>query len=216
MNVRTHRQANTDLLRLKRLKTSPLCESYAVRLQVSNVLARNCSTAGVQGAPKSFTGSIMRNVEISYPRLNTQAGETVRHTVGGVGVRCGKKRMSTCNGLDTGSKFATAMRHLRPARNGADVPRVSHYEKSERTTLREESKGRQPLGKLVHLSPKGNVAISQYRKVGVNFTPTGGPIRACLLGGLSRVMGNYHARFLGGLGLATAPGYPVLFKVYDF
>jgi hypothetical protein len=27
--------------------------------------------------------------------------------------------------------------------------------------------------------------------------------------GLSRVMGNYHARFLGGLGLATAPGYPV-------
>jgi len=33
----------------------------------------------------------MWNVEISYPRLNTQAGETVRHTVGGVGVRCGKR-----------------------------------------------------------------------------------------------------------------------------
>lgn len=48
----------------------------------------------------------MWNVEISYPRLNTQAGETVRHTVGGVGVRCGKKRMPICNGLDTGSKFA--------------------------------------------------------------------------------------------------------------
>jgi hypothetical protein len=32
---------------------------------------------------------------------------------------------------------------------------------------------------------------------------------AGLLKGLSRVMGNYHARFLGGLGLATAPGYPV-------
>ena len=27
--------------------------------------------------------------------------------------------------------------------------------------------------------------------------------------GLSRVMGNYHARFLGGLGPAMAPGYPV-------
>ena len=48
----------------------------------------------------------MWNVEISYLRLNTEAGETVRHTVGGVGVRCGKKRMSTCNGLDTGLKFA--------------------------------------------------------------------------------------------------------------
>ncbi len=117
--------------------------------------------------------------------------------------------MSAYNGFDTGSKFATAMRHLRPARKGADVPRVSRYEKSERTTSREESKRRRPFGRLVHFSPKGIVAVSQYRKVGVNFTPTGGPIRACLLGGLSRVMGNYHARFLGGLGLATAPGYPV-------
>jgi hypothetical protein len=28
-------------------------------------------------------------------------------------------------------------------------------------------------------------------------------------------MGNYHAQFLGGLGLATAPGYPVLAKKCD-
>jgi hypothetical protein len=26
-------------------------------------------------------------------------------------------------------------------------------------------------------------------------------------------MGNYHAQFLGGLGLATAPGYPVISAV---
>jgi hypothetical protein len=26
-------------------------------------------------------------------------------------------------------------------------------------------------------------------------------------------MGNYHAQFLGGLGLATAPGYPVFLKI---
>ncbi len=26
-------------------------------------------------------------------------------------------------------------------------------------------------------------------------------------------MGNYHAQFLGGLGLATAPGYPVLIPI---
>jgi len=31
---------------------------------------------------------------------------------------------------------------------------------------------------LVHFSPKGIVAVSQYRKVGVNFTPAGSPIRA--------------------------------------
>ena len=48
----------------------------------------------------------MWNVEIPYLRLSNQAGETVRHTVGGVGVRCGKKRKPACNGLDTGSKFA--------------------------------------------------------------------------------------------------------------
>ena len=52
----------------------------------------------------------MWNVEISYPRLNIQAGETVRHTVGNVGVRCGKKRMSTCNGLDTASNFVRLKR----------------------------------------------------------------------------------------------------------
>jgi hypothetical protein len=75
MNVRTHRYANTDLLRLNRLKTAPPCELYAVRLQVSNVLARNCSTAGVQGAPKSFIGSIMWNVEISYLRPELVEGQ---------------------------------------------------------------------------------------------------------------------------------------------
>jgi hypothetical protein len=39
---------------------------------------------------------------------------------------------------------------------------------------------------------------------------TGLPLcRSGPLKGLSCVMGNYHAQFLGGLGLATAPGYPV-------
>ncbi len=95
----------------------------------------------------------MWNVEISYPRLNTKASETVRHTVGAVSVRCGKKRMPICNGLDTGFNIC-------PARKGADVPLVSRYENSERTTLREESKRRLPLGKLVHFSPKSIVAVS--------------------------------------------------------
>lgn len=50
----------------------------------------------------------MWNVEISYLRPELVEGQVkpVRHTVGGMGVRGGKKRMSACNGLDTGSKFA--------------------------------------------------------------------------------------------------------------
>lgn len=35
-------------------------------MQVANVLARNCREPGVQGPPKSLTGSIMCNVEIPY------------------------------------------------------------------------------------------------------------------------------------------------------
>jgi len=35
-----------------------------------------------------------------------------------------------------------------------------------------------PSGTLVHFSPKGIVAVSQYRKAGVDFISAGGPIRA--------------------------------------
>jgi hypothetical protein len=140
-------------------------------LQVSNVLARNWRTAGVQDAPKSFIGSIMWNVEISYLRLNTQAGETVRHTVGGVSVRCGKKRMPACNGLDTGSKFA----RLERVQTSRGCPITRNPEE-----LHQERKANDgwPSGTLVHFSPKGIVAVSQYRKAGVYFIPAGGPIRA--------------------------------------
>ena len=52
-----------------RSKAAPQCEQYAARLQVSNVLARNCGTAGVQDTPKSLIGSFTWNVETSYLRL---------------------------------------------------------------------------------------------------------------------------------------------------
>jgi hypothetical protein len=53
------------------------------------------------------------------------------------------------------------------------------------------------------------VSRSQYNLVG-SWT-TGSPHnRGWPSKGLSRVMGNYHARFLGGLGPAMAPGYPVV------
>jgi len=64
----------------------------------------------------------MRNVETSYlcpERVDGQVnrpdepGSSIRHTIGGAGLRCWKKRMPACNGADTG---------LCPARKGADVP----------------------------------------------------------------------------------------------
>ena len=64
---------------------------------------RNFRTTGVEGAPKLLTGSIMRNVETSYLRLDLfGTGETVRRTVGDAGLRCRKKRRPLCNGVDTG------------------------------------------------------------------------------------------------------------------
>ncbi len=54
------------------------------------------------------------------------------------------------------------------------------------------------------------LAASVYRKGDRDFWITGSPLcRGWPLKGLSRVMGNYHARFLGGLGSEMTPGYPV-------
>jgi hypothetical protein len=36
----------------------------------------------------------------------------------------------------------------------------------------------------------------------------GNPHKGDLIGGLSRLRGNSQARFLGGLGMVTSPGYP--------
>ena len=45
---------------------------------------------------------------------------------------------------------------------------------------------------------------------------TGSPLcRGRPMKGLSCVMGNYHAQFLGGLGSAMTPGYPVFEAICD-
>ena len=63
-------------------------------MQVSNVLARNCGTAGVQGAPTSLIGSIMRNVGTLFLRqAQGLVGITVRRAVGGTGLTGWKKQM---------------------------------------------------------------------------------------------------------------------------
>ena len=58
----------------------------------------------------------MRNVGTPYPRLMSQAGETVRHTVGGVGLRVRKKRRPSCNGMDMGCNITQPERELTSGR----------------------------------------------------------------------------------------------------
>lgn len=79
----------TDLLRVNRSKAIPLCEWHVVRMQVANVLARNCGTAGVQDTPKSLIGSFMGNVE---PQSFAPLGQANRKaSCGRSGLRCLKE-----------------------------------------------------------------------------------------------------------------------------
>src|SRR4030067_676230 len=81
----------TDLLRFNRSKAVPLCERHAVRMQVANVLARNCSATGVQNTPKSLTGSFMRNVEPQRLCPFGAGKSRLRRDCWRVGLRCLKE-----------------------------------------------------------------------------------------------------------------------------
>jgi hypothetical protein len=54
--------------------------------------------------------------------------------------------------------------------------------------------------------PWATLTIMRYREV--SPWACGNRHKGNLSGGLSGVTGNCHARFLGGLGMATSPGYP--------
>jgi len=133
-----------------------------------------------------------------FHRQNKGPGsnDMVNHAIGviaGVSVRCGKKPRPACTprAFLVGimgwirCQFATARRHLRPARkivtpwrDRCPIMRNPRELHQERKAASETGEWRRPFGKLVHFSPKGIVAVSQYRIVGVNFIPSGGPIRA--------------------------------------
>ena len=100
-----------DLLRNNRSKTAPLCERYVVRMQVANVPARNFSTTGVQGTPKSFTGSFMRNVETRLLRPLGQANRKASYWR--AGLRCLKKANALAvMARDTGCDIPGSVRRL--------------------------------------------------------------------------------------------------------
>jgi hypothetical protein len=84
-----------------------------------------------------------------------------------------KKRMSSCNGMDTGSRFA------RPEREQTSGGCLFARK------LREPHQGRKAnehgFGQCVHLPPKGIVAVGMYRKVGEGCpSSAGGPTRVHL------------------------------------
>ena len=114
--------------------------------------------------------------------------------------------MSTCNGLDTGSNFARLEREQ--TSRGCPVTRTLKELHQERKAASETGERRRPFGRLVHFSPKGIVAVSQYRKVGVNFTPAGSPIRATF-GRLEPYDGKLSRTVLRGERGGNTPTYPV-------
>ncbi len=146
----------TDLPRLNRSKTAPLCERYVVRLQVSNVLARNCSTVPPsRDLRQSSRAHLSHSLDhlcgtwkpsIFAPSLS-RGRQTARHTVGNAGLRCRKKRMPFCNGMDIPPGAGL--------RKGADVRRVSNCENTDRTILRKESKRTWLLSRCVRLPQIG-------------------------------------------------------------
>ena len=88
-------------------------------------------------------------------------------------MRCWKKRMPSCIGVDTGSRFARPEREQ--TSGGCLVARK----------LREPHQGRKAnehgSGQCVRLPPKGIVAVGMYRKVGEGCPSTaGGPTRVYL------------------------------------
>lgn len=83
-----------DLLEINRSKRVSLCLHGVIRLQVSNVLARNYCVTGVQTSP---TVSVMvkcveRGKAVSPP-CAMHGRQTVRHAVGAAALRMWKKRM---------------------------------------------------------------------------------------------------------------------------
>ncbi len=78
------------------------------------------------------------------PRISviiSMAGETARHAGGDAGSRCRKKRMSFCNGMDTGLNVTRLERELTSVGHSYLVlGQVLCREKIKRTFLEEKSK----------------------------------------------------------------------------
>ena len=112
-----------------------------------------------------FHINVERGNLVSSP--GNQAGETARHTVGGAGVRCRKKRMSSCNGVDTDWYQSSDWLHY-PVRKEADVRRVCLQSRSDRCFFGREFGESLKVGKQMTVAawPAG-APTSKYMKKNV-------------------------------------------------
>jgi hypothetical protein len=120
------------------------------------VLLRGCSVVGIRSGPKSVKKQyVSRNVGTSYLRHSYYGRQTVRHVVGGAGLRCRKKRMPFCNGMDTGLNVTRLERELTSVGHSNLVPgQVLCREKISGTFLKEKSSSEKANdGHLADASP---------------------------------------------------------------
>ena len=166
-----------------------------------------------------------KNVQLAVNSLfhYCMAGETVRHAVGAVAVRCWKKQMPSCSGKDRARNMAQ-LKTIGLPPLGSRCPRPTGV------LLRENmwnlfQTGKQMAVALPKAFGQGNktgAPVSKSRNAGALrlqmsiakimvwiHTLIGSSHQDGLNGCLSRMMGNYHVRFLGGKGAVRLLTYPV-------
>jgi hypothetical protein len=103
MNGLTRRQRATDLRELIGRKACFLVFACVARLQVYNELARDCSAAGVQAAPKLSKQERLRGTwksrHLAVSR-NARQANRIRQADRGATLRGRKKQMPSCSGMD--------------------------------------------------------------------------------------------------------------------
>ena len=150
--------------------------------------------AGGQGGPKVFVVKYAeRGNPVSSPGA-IRAGATVRHAVGDAELRGWKKRMPFCNGADTGFKVTRPERELRSIWCPAVKPPGEPPQEGKQMTPSQDRRC------TFHLRVRGcrlvSAQVGRSRATSYRWLP---------LGGLSRMTGNCHVRFLEGPGPADGP-----------
>jgi len=125
---------------------------------------------------------------------------------GRYGLRWWKKPRPSCNEVDTGWDIT------RPAREQTSIGCFVARKRVEPILGGKANEATICVPCALHRMVFGCQCVSQRW---LEFSITGSPLcRGWPLKGLSCVMGNYHAQFLGGLGAVMPPGYPVFCDIW--
>jgi hypothetical protein len=160
-----------------------------------------------------------------YSLLNCNlAGETARHAVGAVAVRCWKKQMPSCSGKDRARNMAQSKtRGLPPRRSRCPLPtgvlsrenlwNLFQMGKQMAVALPKAFKGQghktgAPVGKSRNAGAK-RLQIGIAKRIVWIHSIIGSSHQGDFNGCLSRMRGNFHVRFLGGKGAVRLLTYPI-------